>query len=131
MHLQSTTTDDVSHCAAGKPGPEPDAALLMCTGPTADWADGNEWRALRDKRYTYATYRVDGAELLFDNVADPYQITNLIDDPAHVATANRFRAMLASRMADLNDEFAPTSWYNGTWIDEDRLIQRTATLNAE
>ena len=43
-------------------------------GTTAAWVDGHEWRALRSKRYTYALYRADRSELLFDNQADPYQM---------------------------------------------------------
>jgi arylsulfatase A-like enzyme len=120
---------DLSHCATGEPGEEPAAAFMMCTGPTADWEDGNEWRALRDKQYTYAIYRVDRSELLFDNLADPYQTANLIDDPAHADVVEQFRALLKAQMDRLNDEFAPTSFYNGAWVDEDRLIQRTATLH--
>ena len=34
-------------------------------GAVAAWGDGYEWRALRNKQYTYAKYRVDGMELLF------------------------------------------------------------------
>ncbi|MCP4641668.1 MAG: sulfatase-like hydrolase/transferase, partial [bacterium] len=43
---------DLSRCARGEGGPEPDAALLQNTGACAAWTDGHEWRALRDKRYT-------------------------------------------------------------------------------
>jgi hypothetical protein len=61
---------DLSHCALGRPGPEPKAAFLQGMGATAVFEDGHEWRALRDKRYTYALYRADGSELLFDNQSD-------------------------------------------------------------
>jgi arylsulfatase A-like enzyme len=71
---------DLSHCALGRDGPEPDAALMQCTGATAAWQDGHEWRALRDKQFTYAVYRLDQQELLFDNQQDPYQMTTLPDD---------------------------------------------------
>ncbi len=53
---------DLSHLALGKAGPEPEAALLMNTGACAVWEDGHEWRALRDKRFTYAVYRGGGHE---------------------------------------------------------------------
>lgn len=45
---------DLSHCAFGRPGPEPDAAFMQNTGVCAVWEDGCEWRALRDPRYTCA-----------------------------------------------------------------------------
>lgn len=116
---------DLSHCARRESGPEPEAALLQNTGACAAWEDGHEWRALRDTRYTYSVYRVDKAERLFDNMADPYQMKNLADDPAHRATLGRFREMLAARMKSLNDTFEPCTWYRDHWT-KDRIILRSA-----
>ena len=80
---------DLSHCALGKPGPEPEAAFMQNTGACAIWEDGYEWRALRSKQYTYAVLRVDGPlprqELLFDNVADPLQMRDLAGGSRPVA----------------------------------------------
>jgi arylsulfatase A-like enzyme len=121
---------DLSPFALGKPGPEPEAALLQGTGATARWDDGHEWRALRDKQYTYAVYRVDRKELLFDHQADPYQMRNLADDPQYVEVMSRFRAMLADRLAEINDTFESCTWYRDHWT-EDRLILRTATLHVK
>jgi len=116
---------DLAHCALGKKGPEPDAAFLQNTGACAAWQDGYEWRALRDKRYTYAIYRRDRSERLFDNVADPYQTRNLAGDPAHKATMDRFRSMLAAKMNSLNDTFEACTWYRDNWT-RDRIILRGA-----
>jgi len=58
--------------------------LLACYHPFGEWHRGNggrEYRAWRTQRYTYAETR-DGPWLLFDNEADPYQMNNLVDDPA-------------------------------------------------
>lgn len=120
---------DLSHCALGTPGPEPEAALLQICGATAAWEDGHEWRALRDKRYTYAVYRVDGTELLFDNQADPFQMRNLCDEPSHADTCDQFRQALAARMAGLNDNFECCTWYRDHWTDGDRNIIRSATAD--
>jgi arylsulfatase A-like enzyme len=121
---------DLSHLAMGKDGREPEAALLMNTGACAAWEDGHEWRALRDKRFTYAVYRgsdkLPRRELLFDNAADPYQMTDLIHDPMHSETAERFRELLRDRMADLNDTFPASTWYRGRWVDENRIIIASA-----
>ncbi|MBI5831948.1 MAG: sulfatase [Armatimonadetes bacterium] len=119
---------DLSHVALGQPGPEPEVAFLQNTGACASWEDGHEWRAVRDRRYTYAIYRVDRSELLFDNVADPTQSHNLASDPAHQATLERLRAQLAGQMARVQDTFPASSWYREHWISGDRLILRTATL---
>ena len=119
---------DLSHCVIDEPGPEPDAALMECTGATAAWEDGHEWRALRTKQYTHAIYRSDAEELLFDNAADPYQMVNLAQDPAHAGVMAEFREMLETRMAALSDGFEACTWYRDNWT-EDRLILRTATLS--
>jgi len=117
---------DLSRCALGRKGPEPQAAFLQNTGACAAWQNGHEWRALRDKQYTYATYRVDKSELLFDNKSDPYQMTNLAADPKHAATLNRFRKILAARMESLNDTFEQCTWYRDNWTDGNRNIIRGA-----
>lgn len=121
---------DLSHIAVGEVGPEPEAALLMNTGACASWEDGHEWRALRDKQFTYALYRGSGRlprkELLFDNVSDPYQMTNLIDTPDYAKVADRFREMLQDRMSELNDTFPASTWYRGRWVDHNRIIVASA-----
>ncbi|MFW6164285.1 MAG: sulfatase-like hydrolase/transferase, partial [Planctomycetota bacterium] len=116
---------DLGHCALGEPGPEPDAALLQGTGTTAAWRDGHEWRALRDKRYTYAVYRRDRSELLFDHQADPFQTTNLAADPEHADTLARFRQRLKACLAAIADTFEACTWYRDHWT-RDRNILRGA-----
>ncbi|MCK4294024.1 MAG: sulfatase-like hydrolase/transferase [Planctomycetes bacterium] len=117
---------DLSHCALGRKGPEPQAAFLQNTGACAAWENAHEWRALRDKQYTYAVYRVDKSELLFDNKNDPYQMTNLAADPKHAGTLKRFGRMLAAKMDSLNDTFAECTWYRDNWTDGKRNITRGA-----
>ncbi|HOW17423.1 MAG TPA: sulfatase [Phycisphaerae bacterium] len=114
---------DLSHCAFGRPGPEPEAAFMQNTGACATWEDGHEWRALRSKQYTYAVYRKDRKELLFDNQADPYQLRNLAGLPEHAATLDHFRALLRKRMKELDDTFEASTWYRDHWT-RDRIITR-------
>jgi arylsulfatase A-like enzyme len=92
-------------------------------GHTYLWKDGHEWRGLRDKRYTYAIYRTDKAELLFDNQADPLQTRNLALDPAHQETLERFRGLLRSRLAELNDTFEACTWYRDHWTVNRNIIR--------
>jgi arylsulfatase A-like enzyme len=119
---------DLSAVLRGEGGTEPEAAFLQGMGCTADWINGYEWRALRSKQYTYAIYHADHQELLFDNVADPYQTHNLVDQPEYADTLQHFRALLRDKMAELNDTFEVCTWYRDHWT-EDRIILRTATLN--
>ena len=64
--------------------------------------------------------------LIFDNLADPYQMTNLVDDPAYAGTLDSFRSQLRQRLAEINDTFEACTWYRDHWT-EDRIILRTAT----
>ena len=116
---------DLSHCARGDAGPEPDAALLQGMAPSVDWDDGFEWRAVRDKRYTYARFRADGQEELFDNARDPLQMTNLADDAGHLGERERLGGILDRRMAELGDGFERATWYRDHWI-EDGHVRRGA-----
>lgn len=119
---------DLGTAAQGKrQTDEPDAAFMQGMGCTAKWEDGYEWRALRTKRHTYAIHRADGSEKLFDNIADPGQTRNLIDEPASASLRDAFRGRLKARMDALNDTFEACTWYRDNWT-ENRVILRTATL---
>ncbi|MCX7796483.1 MAG: sulfatase [bacterium] len=112
---------DLSHCILGKEGPEPETAFMMGTGAVADWEDGHEWRALRSKRYTYAVYRVDGKEFLFDNIEDPYQMRNLAEEQEYRDILEHFRELLKKKMEELGDAFEASTWYRDNWT-RDRII---------
>lgn len=109
---------------------EPKFQFMQGMGAVAAWGDGYEWRGLRNKQFTYAKYRVDGMELLFDHVNDPYQMHNLIDDPAYADVLKEMKMQMQAEMARINDNFEPSSYYQNNWIEE-RHIMRTATENYE
>jgi arylsulfatase A-like enzyme len=110
----------------GKWGPQPKMAFLQGMGHTYQWIDGSEWRAVRNKRYTYARYLVDGKELLFDNLNDPLQKENLADDPKYSRKLRKMKRYMSRKMNKLNDEFMPCSWYRDNWTDGNRVIIRAA-----
>lgn len=118
---------DLSSCISGKRDTE-EGALMMGTGPTATYGDGNEWRAFRTKQYTYAVFKSDGQEFLFDDATDPFQMNNLVNDPAYTAIAAQIKERMAAKMKQIGDNFENNTYYEKHWI-EDRLIKRTATLN--
>jgi len=121
---------DLSHWALGKRGVEPEAAFMQGMGHTYLWIDGFEWRALRDKRYTYAIMRKDKSEYLFDNQLDPYQMRNLVDDPKYKDKLDYFRETLKRKMEQLNDTFESCTWYRDNWT-KDRVILQSATLRTQ
>jgi hypothetical protein len=102
---------------------------MMITGATADWSSGFEWRAVRDKLYTYAIYRRDHSELLFDHAADPWQMNNLIEVPAHADARKRLKKLLKEKMTAINDTFETSAWYRDHWTDGRRNIVRSATAD--
>jgi len=116
---------NLAHCALGQDGPQPEAAFMQNTGACAAWQDGYEWRALRDKQFTYAVYRRDGSQLLFDNRNDPYQMQNLAGSAKHAERADHYRKMLKQRMEELDDDFEKCTWYREHWT-RDRNILRGA-----
>jgi arylsulfatase A-like enzyme len=118
--------ESFAHSVLGGSGTEPEAALLQNTGACAAWEDGHEWRALRSKRFTYAIFRIDGKELLFDNLNDPAQKNNLAGMPEYAGDMERFRKTLKDKMAELNDTFPASSWYRDNWISPDRIILKSA-----
>ncbi len=102
---------------------EPEGALMMGTGATADWSEGHEWRAFRTKRYTYAVYRADGEEHLYDNLADPLQMKNLASDPAYADVLSALKESMAREMERVGDRFHPVTYYRENWV-VDRIIRK-------
>ena len=117
---------DLSGNLLGKSTRGPEAIYMQGMGTTAAWQDGTEWRAVRDTRYTYAIYHRDRSELLFDNVADPYQLKNLAADRAHQAKLAHYRTQLQRWMKEHNDGFESCTWYRDHWTN-DRNIVNTAS----
>ena len=110
---------------------EPDFAFLQGMGHTFLWKDGFEWRAIRDQRFTYARYLVDGEELLFDNKNDPEQSANLIDNPDFANDAKRLRQWLNEKMLATHDEFKPCSWYRDHWTSNRHILDRSQRLGQD
>jgi arylsulfatase A-like enzyme len=113
---------DLTPAARGDEAGAPQTALLQGMGPVAVFVDGYEWRAVRTATHTYATYRADGAEHLFDHQADPYQLHDLVDDPACADVLATLRTALRERMHELGDTFEAATWYEQHWTDGERNI---------
>jgi len=115
---------DLSEAIVGNTGFKPSAAHMQGMGATAAWADGSEWRGLRDNEYTYAIYQRDRRELLFDNRKDPYQMINLAEDRSQSALLEHHRQVSEKWRKDQNDTFEACTWYQ-RWT-KDRNIVTTA-----
>ncbi len=117
---------DLSECLISD-ADNPLPSLMMGTGPTAVFGFGREWRAVRDKRFTYAVYRIDRSEYLFDNLADPYQMSNLAHDPDFNEQKERLKTYMYEKMKSIGDDFDSNLHYRSRWV-KNRKILRPATL---
>jgi arylsulfatase A-like enzyme len=83
-----------------------------------------EWRGVRTKQYTYVHW-LAGAEELYDNLADPYQMANLAENGAEPEALVRLRSRLSDLLAAAHDDFRPGTGYSD-WYDDCRNLVRTA-----
>ena len=82
-----------------------------------------EWRGVKTKQYTYCKWLAGGEEL-YDNLADPYQMSNLVADGEKPEILDRLRARLFDLLATAHDDFRPGTGY-GEWYDSQRNLIRT------
>lgn len=86
--------------------PSPEMVFLMNDkGPdNRQEVDVPTYRGLRTRIHTYAV-QLDGRWCLYDNTADPYQLKNLVRDPAHKALIEKFDAALIAWSKSTGDSF--------------------------
>ncbi len=70
------------------------------------WVNLPSYRGVRTKTHTYAV-ALSGRWLLFDNVADPYQMKNLVNDPAQKPLMDKLDAAILAWMKTAGDEDFP------------------------
>lgn len=63
---------------------------------------GQAWRMVRTEKWTYAEY-TGGKAVLYDSVADPHQLQNLVGDDGHRPTVAAMSRLLASLREDVGD----------------------------
>ena len=85
---------------------EPEMVFLMneVGPPNRMEADVPTYRGLRTRTHTYAV-QLDGRWVLYDNVADPYQMNNLVKDPASKPLLDKFDAALIAWCKSTGDPF--------------------------
>ncbi len=119
---------DLSPVVLGRPGPEREAALMANYVSDYNYFDSGthfpEWRAVRTKTHTYVKWLKDAREELFDNLSDPYQMTNLAESGHDLPTLRRLRSTLKDLLAEAHDEFLPGTAY-AHWYDDTRNLIRT------
>lgn len=93
-------------------------AFLSCPHPFGQWSaahqGGREYRGLRTARHTYIR-DLNGPWLLYDNTKDPYQLKNLVQDPASAPLLHELDVRLQARLEKQGDRFEPGSSYLEKW----------------
>lgn len=77
-------------------------ALFMNPCPFNIAYPDDEYCAIKTATYTY-TKTPDGPSMLFDNVNDPLQLNNLIDDASHTDIQNELDARLMAELARIGE----------------------------
>ena len=102
---------DLSALVAGRDQAPPDrAALYMGVAPFAAKENNTPYRAIRTNRYTYVR-RLEGPWMLFDDQADPHQMNNLVNQPAHAALVREMDQRLTAALREAHDDFQPPGYY--------------------
>lgn len=105
------------------PNPDTDrAALLMNIHPFTREYKYPEYRAIRTKQFTYTT-TLEGPSMLFDNKKDPYQMDNLVGNPAFSGLQKEMDIKLNAELKNIGDDFQPRDYYMKKWnlkVDEEK-----------
>jgi arylsulfatase A-like enzyme len=111
---------DLSGVLLGKDETGPESAYFQIFVPFAGDESPLPWRGVRTANAMYA--RTEKSPwLLYDLDADPYEQTNLIDDPAHAALRDQMDAQVLSWMKRVGDSWANDSM--ATVEDKGRLYR--------
>jgi len=106
---------DLSPIAKGQKRSGPDSAFFQIFGPFQGDGTADAWRGVRTQRYMYARMR-DKPWVLYDLQQDPYQMTNLANQPASARVQAEMEKRLAEWMRKTGDSWS----HNWSHLIEDR-----------
>jgi arylsulfatase A-like enzyme len=95
---------DLSRCMRGQRQQLPDSAFFQIFGPFAGGGVEAGWRGVRTDRYVYARYE-DRPWVLYDRKEDPFELNNLVNDPAARKIAATLDARLSAWMKSTGDSW--------------------------
>ncbi len=90
------------------------AVLVMNVAPFTGNFKDPAYRAIKTKQYTYAKTN-QGASMLFNNLEDPYQMNNLVDNPEFDVLIKDLDSKLVSALHTIGDEFETRDFYLKKW----------------
>lgn len=103
---------DLSAVVMGQTDGLQDAVLIQKSiALSTNWiTNGNgPWNGVRTKRYTYARLANDQSPwLLYDNLTDPLQVTNLVNDPAHATLRDELNQLTSDLLTAAGESGDPS-----------------------
>lgn len=106
--------EDLTRFISNDKKEEDRAALIMSVYPFAGYDGGSPFRGIRTSRYTYVR-KQDQAWLLYDNLEDPYQMKNLLNNPNYSKLQNDLDNTLQAKLKERGDSFLPKEQYLTNW----------------
>ncbi len=104
---------------------EQENILTMNLTATYDYLkDGDEWRGVIGKQYSYARW-LDGRTELFDIQSDPLEKHNLSGNPDYTDLEKQMENAMREHMRRRGDELVPSSTH-AHWFDSQRRIRHNA-----
>ena len=103
---------DLSAVVMGQTDGLQDAVLIQKSiALSVNWiANGNgPWNGVRTKRYTYARLANHNKPwLMYDNLADPLQVTNLVNDPAYATLRDELNQLTSDLLTAAGEPGDPS-----------------------
>jgi arylsulfatase A-like enzyme len=118
---------DLSAIIRGKAKDTIQAALISCVQPFGQWnrkLGGKEYRGIVTKQYTYVK-DLTGPWLLFDNLKDPLQLDNLVNQASAKTVQQQLEVRLMNMLKERGDAFLPGMQYVKKWkyvVDETETV---------
>jgi arylsulfatase A-like enzyme len=124
---------DLSAALRGEPdAPAPDSLLIAdyIAGDEAARQGMPEWRGVRTHRHTYVERADRTPWLLFDNRADPFQLDNLIEQPAQAPLRAQLARALREWLEKTGDPFLPAPGFLSHFGLTDAWEERERQMHA-
>ncbi len=118
---------DLSQVIMGKEKDNTTGTIISCVQPFGQWhrqKGGKEYRGIVTRQFTY-TRDLKGPWLLFDNIKDPFQLNNLVDQPRFQQVRQDLDTQLNNLLRERKDDFRPGMEYVKKWnyvVDETETV---------
>jgi len=106
--------DDLASAIKGEKMITDRAALVMNLAPFAEDFGGDEFRGIRTSQYTYIR-NLKGPWLMFDDIKDPFQMHNLVNEKAYANLQAQLDKSLQQKLNERSDTFQPKEYYLKKW----------------